>query len=126
MGELYNILNPGPEIPVRKSTRYVWEKIWGSDNIRKYHDERTLVGSVTINTYDDTSSYRSRSHEDPCGYGAVAGYGDSWVSTEEAYEYSDGTIIVCAVISQWGGTFASNTNGVEFFLLTPRKEKKAK
>jgi len=123
VGKLYDILNPGPEIPIRKSVDYVWTSLYGSDGIREYHDARTLVGSVII---DVSRDWASGSWNDRRGYESVKGYGDKWVETEEAYEYSDGSIIVCAVISQWGGTFASNSNGVEFFLLTPRKEKKTK
>ncbi len=125
MGQLHDILHPGPEIPIRRSMAYVWEQLYGREAIQKEHAKRTLSGAVEVQIDDEDSRWnRGHGSNITAGWEVVAGYGASWVASEEAYEYSDGCIVLCAVISAFQDSFSSNSNETQFFLLTPLKEVK--
>lgn len=89
----------------RSADKYIWEIVWDDRSIREYHEARKKVRDVELLGYDRS----------------VLGYGDSYKEASEAWEYDDGSILLCATIAEWGGTFASHDDiRVNYYILTPK------
>jgi len=109
---LSEIINGAVEDPVaREGDHYNWKRMtFNADGIRNHHEARTKVADVEV------------SGDIPV---RICNYAERLRGTTEAWEYSDGTILICAVCDEFAGAFVSHSNTeIHFFLLTPKKKKK--
>ena len=95
-----------PKLP-NDGDNYTWERLtYDASRIREHHNSRTKVGDVVIRG-DIPREIRH--------------YVESLEESTEAYEYDDGSILLCATCSEFAGTFAShNETEIHFFLLIPK------
>lgn len=86
---------------------YYWERIWGRKDIVEYGEGREIKGTVTI-------------AGEPSRDVADLGYGSRYLGSTEGVEFTDGSCLVCATISEFAGTFASHDSiEVQYFVLEP-------
>ena len=94
----------------RGAEGYHWTRVgeYGAKGIREYHEAHGP-------TYTPVILRGARIPKE------ISHYAESIDHIQEAWEYSDGSILMCASCSEFAGTFASHDLiEVNFFVLTPK------
>jgi hypothetical protein len=92
--------------------QFEWTKLYGSEDVRAWTKGKEIREFAKVERLYDHWHVAER---DPLTNVALE-HGDRWVETEEACIFTDGTVMVCATISEWQGTFASHDEiRVRFF-----------
>ena len=92
---------------------YVWQELYGLNDITKFSSGKKQIGSVTV---DGASQHMK-------GVPGWGSYSSRLQGVDEAIMFKDGTILLAATVSSWGGTFQSHDDiKVLYFALTPKKK----
>ena len=110
-------------MPVLKrivATDYTWDEVSGLLNLLSAASGRKIKSEVSITFPQDKVILNSN------GTSVFGSYGDRLQTVTEGVLYEDGTCLVCATVSTWGGTFASHDDiRATYYKLTPIAKKTA-
>lgn len=89
-------------------SKYKWSSIYNLSNMLDWLSTRKKVDVIHVSNAENAS-------------GMWSSYGDCLQYVKEAYLFDDNSILVCASISSWGGTFASHDQiSVQYYALTEK------
>lgn len=119
MAHLTDILEKNKRLKV-DGRLYQWEQLYGLSSIIEFDGQRTKIGPVEVEKANhDYSSYDQRNPNLPW-----CTYGDRLQYVDEALLYSDGSILLAASVSSWGGTFTTHDDvSIKYYSLTPIEKK---
>jgi hypothetical protein len=99
-----------------RGTDYLWESIEGLKALLNFGSGKTIVDDVNVH---DAVHARKKDFENTTSE-IFSRYGDTLTWVETAIEYSDGSILLCAHVSSWGGTFGEDSNSTKYYALMPK------
>lgn len=105
------------DVPRRSSDDYWWELLSdGLQPLLKFTGSKIPLGLVKIDHKGTSPQCRYGEHS----LELFSRHGDMLNWIDSAIEFSDGTIVLCAHISSWNGTFVEDTNHTKYYGLTPK------
>lgn len=109
---------PDPKA-VRDPAAYKWRRIqYSAQEIRDIHTARSKVRDVVFSGWppEDTRNVPLPLEE------LLWHYGDIPQQYSECWEYNDGVVLVCIVMSTFAGTFAEhNDTELVYYVATPKR-----
>ena len=101
-----------PTLEIVESTDYTWQRADSVAEIEQYHACRKKVDNVIVAP--------PRSRHRPINWGALLGGWGNVIGVNEAYRYSDGSLLVCITLSEFVGTECPSEDVVRFYFATPK------
>ena len=108
----------GEIMPIIKTVQakdYKWSQVYGLSEMLTWPSGRAKKGEVNVVNTED-ASYNGKES------GKIFGsYGNRLQYVDEASEFTDGSILLCASVSECMGTFAIHDNiSVKYYTLEPK------